>query len=69
MISASMLTIWALGLTAAGTILAISPPTLGAPWADEETPQKEKLRRIPYYLGISMIVLGTAIQMIVGWPK
>ena len=63
-----MLAIWGMGLTALGTILAIAPPTIGAEWSGDNTPRREMWRRIPYYTGIVMIVVGTLMQLYAGWP-
>ena len=60
----SMLGMGGLAMTAAGTILAIVHPQIGAVWAGGETEKSENKLRIRYYTGISLIVVGTVAQML-----
>jgi hypothetical protein len=50
------------GMTALGTILAISPPTL-ARWSNKRMQQMERWHRLRYFVGIGAIVVGTLTQM------
>lgn len=59
-----MLGIIGLALTAIGTITAIVNPKIGAVWAGDDTARKERRLQARYYVGISMIVVGTIIQII-----
>jgi hypothetical protein len=63
-----MLAVVGLALTAVGTILAIAPPVIGAAWATKDDADKERVARARYYTGISLIVIGTVVQIVAGWP-
>lgn len=62
-----MLSIFGMALTALGTILAIVHPSIGADWAGEDTDKHELRLRMRYYVGITMIVVGTIMQMLEAW--
>ena len=56
-----------MALTALGTILAIVHPSIGAVWSGGDTKRKELTLQIRYYIGILLILIGTAIQIYDGW--
>lgn len=64
-----MLAVVGMGLTGFGTILAIVHPTIGARWASDDTRRREWDLRYRYYIGVALIIVGTILQVVAGWPK
>lgn len=62
-----MLAISGLALTALGTILAIVHPSIGAKWASKRTQEQERRLRLRYYSGISLIIIGTIMQIVAAY--
>jgi hypothetical protein len=53
---------WGQALTAVGTIVAITPPTL-AMWTDKAMERINWWHRVRYFSGTAGIIVGTLMQM------
>lgn len=54
--------------TAAGVLVGFYWPEVGAQWADENSALEELWLRARYFLGVALVLLGTALQIYVAWP-
>ena len=59
-----MLSVIGLSITALGTVLAIVHPHIGGRFSGKRSRRKEKWLRLRYYIGITMIIVGTALQIV-----
>jgi hypothetical protein len=56
-------------LTAFGVIIGLYLPTIAGRWGGPDTARQERLLRLRFGIGISFILVGTALQAYGAWPS
>jgi hypothetical protein len=54
-------------LTMLGIIMSVSAPRIVARWSDEKMLKQEFYLAVRYWLGIALILAGTALQLFSVW--
>jgi len=56
-------------LTAIGVLVGLYVPTLAARWSGSDIVAQEFWLQMRFFLGLGLILFGTALQIYAAWPR